>query len=56
MATERNGRGRPRKYLTIKEWKAWLGNDWKHHRWLVKTVFVMQLGILAAVVASLITG
>ena len=53
---EKNSVGRPRKYLNLDDWKAWLKNDWKHLNWKVNFMFAVLLATFGAAIARLFIG
>lgn len=53
---ERNGVGRPKKYLTVERFEHFLNNDWKHMNWKSNLQFALLLAIFGASIAKLFLG
>jgi len=53
---EKNGVGRPKKYLTVDKFNEFLHNDFKHLNRKVNAQFALLLAIFGASIAKLFLG
>lgn len=51
---ENRGRGRPREYLRLDEWRRFLTNDWAHLNWKVNILVMAATTILLLVIGKLL--
>lgn len=53
---EKNGRGRPRKYMTVERFEKFVNNEFYHLKLQVKYMIMLGFTILGAVIANFFIG